>query len=185
MKNSTGAPEETSAELKALLNVPSRPIKQKITLKRGRKSTYSEARADAFCTKIAQGYSLADICGKDGHPAIQQVYEWSRKYPEFKEAYERAIEERGMLFGHKLSDLAEAVLKGEVDPQAARVAGDFYKFTAARLCQRLWGDKQEVSVKHSVSEEAAAVLMALSQRAKDRQIEDQRTKIIDVTPDND
>ena len=162
-----------------LLNVPSRPIKQKIRLKTGRRSAYTKEAAQRFCAKIAEGYSLADICGKDGLPSTRQVFEWKDKYPDFGAEYARACEERGMHFGHKLTDLAAAVLAGEVDPQAARVAGDFYKFTAARLASKTWGEKSQVTVEHGVSAQAAEVLRELSGRARQRQIEAQ---YIDVTP---
>lgn len=162
-----------------LLKVPSRPIKQKIRLKVGRKSTYSPEITKRFCAKIAEGYSLADICGKDGMPSTFQVFDWKRKYPDFAIDYANAMEERGMHFGHKLTDLAAGVLAGEIDPQAARVAGDFYKFTAARLASKTWGEKSQVTVEHSVSAQAAQVLQELAQRGKARQIEAQ---CIDVTP---
>lgn len=162
-----------------LLKVPKRPIKQKIRLKSGRKSTYSEQAVEKFCQGIASGQSLADVCQQDGTPSVAQAFEWMRKYPSFAERYARACEERGMWFGHKLTDLAAAVLAGEVDPQAARVAGDFYKFTAARLASKTWGEKSQVTVEHSVSAQAAQVLQELAQRGKQRQIEAQ---CIDVTP---
>lgn len=63
--------------------------------------------------------------------------------------------ERGMHFGHKLTDLAAGVLSGEIDPQAARVAGDFYKFTAARLASRTWGERQTVEINTNISIKAA------------------------------
>ncbi len=106
-------------------------------------------------------------------------------YTEFREMYASATEERGLTFGDFIADLAFQVLAGEHEVDRAKLALDGLKWTAARLAPRQYGDKQQVSVQHSVSDEAAAVLMALSQRAKDRQLEDQRTKIIDVTPDND
>lgn len=162
-----------------LLKVPSKPIKQKIRLKVGRKSAYTKEIAERFCAKIASGHSMSDICGKDGMPTSRQVFDWIHKYPEFGASYDRATVERGMHFGHKLTDLAAAVLAGEVDPQAARVAGDFYKFTAARLASKTWGEKSQVTVEHSVSAQAAQVLQELAQRGKQRQIEAQ---CIDVTP---
>lgn len=138
-----------------LLKVPKRPIKQKIRLKVGRKSKYTKEAVDRFCAKIAEGYSLADVCGKDGMPSTKQVFDWKTKYPEFGIAYEQAMIERGMHFGHKLTDLAAGVLSGEIDPQAARVAGDFYKFTAARLASRTWGERQTVEINTNISIKAA------------------------------
>lgn len=148
-------------------------------LKRGRKTTYSTEKAASLCRYISLGYSLKKACGHDGMPSLTQVFEWKAKYPEFAAMYAKAQEERGMTFGDKIGDLCEQVLAGEVDPAAARVAIDGYKFTAARLASRTWGDKQEVSVTHGISQQAAEVLQALSQRARDRQTQPQ---MIDVTP---
>jgi hypothetical protein len=112
-------------------------------------------------------------------PSITQVLEWKRRYPEFATLYAEAQVERGLFYGDRIGELAEQVLSGEVDPAAARVAMDGYKFTAARLASKTWGEKSQVTVEHGVSAQAAEVLRELSGRARQRQIEAQ---CIDVTP---
>jgi len=153
--------------------------KKRPWLKTGRKSKYTPQIAASLCRYISLGYSLRKACSQDGMPAISQVFEWKQRYPEFQRQFEEATVERGLFFGDKIGDLAEQVLAGEVDPAAARVAMDGYKFTAARLASRTWGEKSQVTVEHSVSAQAAQVLQELAQRGKARQIEAQ---CIDVTP---
>lgn len=146
----------------------------------GRKSSYNLAKARRFCSYISLGYSLKKACNQEDMPSIAQVYEWKRKYPEFSAMYEEAQVERGLTLGDRIGELAEQVLSGEVDPQAARVAMDGYKFTAARLASKTWGEKSQVTVEHGISQQAAQVLQDLSQRARQRQ--ELQAPVIDVTP---
>lgn len=149
-------------------------------LKTGRKTTYSDKKAEQFCRYISLGHSLKKACSQNDMPSITQVYEWKRRYPAFAQMFEQAQIERGLTLGDRIGELAEQVLAGEVDPAAARVAMDGYKFTAARLASKTWGEKSQVTVEHGISQQAAQVLQDLSQRARQRQ--ELQAPVIDVTP---
>lgn len=129
--------------------------KKRPWLKTGRKSKYTPQVAASLCRYISLGYSLRKACSQDGMPAISQVFEWKRRYPEFQRQFEEATIERGLTFGDRIGELAEQVLAGEVDPAAARVAMDGYKFTAARLASRTWGERQTVEINTNISIKAA------------------------------
>jgi hypothetical protein len=188
VKNSTGAPDTelpSDKDRPQVISDIAASIIAKPVRKTGRPPKYSREIAREFCRRIALGRSLRSVCEDEDMPDSSTAYRWKDMYTEFREMYASATEERGLTFGDFIADLAFQVLAGEHEVDRAKLALDGLKWTAARLAPRQYGDKQQVSVQHSVSDEAAAVLMALSQRAKDRQLEDQRTKIIDVTPDND
>ena len=47
-----------------------------------------------------------------------------------------ALASRGMIYADQLDEINRRVLNGEIDPQAARLVSDNFKWTAARLCLR-------------------------------------------------
>lgn len=65
--------------------------------------------------------------------------------PLLQGAYDAARTMRGDHFGEKVSDIADGVLAGTYDHQQARVAMDGYKWTAARMAPKAWGDKLDVT----------------------------------------
>lgn len=188
MKNSTGVPDPAKIADKDRPQITSdiaASIIAKPVRKLGRPPKYNREIAREFCRRIALGRSLRSVCEDEDMPDSSTAYRWKDMYTEFREMYASATEERGLTFGDFIADLAFQVLAGEHEVDRARLALDGLKWTAARLAPRTYGEKQEVSVKHTVSEEAAAVLLALTQRAKERQLEDRDAKIIDVTPKKD
>lgn len=56
----------------------------------GRQSTYTEAKADEICARIASGETLSDIC-RDAHmPERAAVYAWQEANPVFGQRFVRA-----------------------------------------------------------------------------------------------
>lgn len=114
-----------------------------------RASEYTQAVADAICDRLAEGESLRAICRDEGMPAISTVFKWLGK-PEnapFVEQYARAREEQAENDADKVTDLGDRCARGEIDPQAARVAIDAAKWSAGKRLPKKYGDKiqQEVS----------------------------------------
>ena len=56
----------------------------------GRPSTFSHARADEICKRLAAGESLRHLCLSDDMPTFQTVFNWLDRYPPFCEQYTRA-----------------------------------------------------------------------------------------------
>lgn len=73
--------------------------------KSGRKSTYTPDRAEAFCERLVEGFTLREIAALPGMPAVAMVYRWLRNHPEFRRAYVVALRMREEL-------AADAVLEG-------------------------------------------------------------------------
>jgi len=59
--------------------------------------------------------------------------------------YARACEDMADNDADKISDVADQVLQGLVDPQAARVAIDAYKWSAGKRRPRKYGDKVDIT----------------------------------------
>lgn len=112
----------------------------------GRPTLYSDELADDICERLVEGESLASICRSESMPRISTVYLWLRTKPDFLAAYTRARDDQGDTDADKIGDVQDRVLRGEIDPAAARVAIDALKWTAARRQPKKYGDKIETTL---------------------------------------
>ena len=62
----------------------------RLPAKIGRPTTFSLEWAEQFCARIAEGQSVAEICGRPDQPSQQSVYTWLREDGDFLERYTRA-----------------------------------------------------------------------------------------------
>jgi hypothetical protein len=76
---------------------------------------------------------------------------WVRDNPEFAASYARAREDMADHDADKIADVAEAVAAGKIDPQAARVAIDAYKWSAGKRRPKRYGEKLEIEQTGSVA----------------------------------
>lgn len=107
----------------------------------GRPSTYNEAVAEEICTQLVEGKSLAEICRQEGFPSYSTVVKWRNDIPSFSANYARAREDQADTDADRIGDIANQVAQGLMDPQAARVAIDAYKWTAGKRKPKVYGDK--------------------------------------------
>lgn len=114
--------------------------------KAGRPTDYSEELATKFCGEIALGNSLRSVVKRDDMPSHTAIYEWLAKYPSFAEQYARAKTDSGDSDADKIEEIAERVLRGELEPQQARVAIDAYKWTAGKKRPKKYGDKVQQDI---------------------------------------
>lgn len=103
---------------------------------------FDEDVADRILHGIAEGNSLVSILKEDDElPSYTTVMKWLRQYPEFAANYTRAREDQADHDADKIGDIAEQVVQGKVDPQAARVAIDAYKWAAGKRKPKVYGEK--------------------------------------------
>lgn len=106
---------------------------------------FTEEVADRILHGIAEGNSLVSILKEDEElPSYTTVMKWLRLYPEFAANYARAREDQADHDADKIGDIAERVVQGLVDPQAARVAIDAYKWAAGKRKPKVYGEKLAV-----------------------------------------
>ena len=120
--------------------------------KMGRPTDYSEELANDFCSRIALGNSLRSVVGMDDMPSHQTVYNWLGKYDHFVEQYARAKADSADSRADQIEDIADKVLDGVYDPQAARVAIDAFKWTSGKHKPKKYGDKQIIENTHSFNQ---------------------------------
>lgn len=124
--------------------------------------TPKEQHADLICEWIAEGKSLASYC-RDNKVRYGSVTEWLNEDEQFAANYTRAREDSADADADKINDIAGKVERGEMDPNAARVAIDAYKWSSGKRKPKKYGDKQEVT--HNVTEEMAAVMQRIRSKS--------------------
>lgn len=114
----------------------------------GRPTDYTEELAAEFCSRIAIGRSLRSVVKDQDMPSHSSIYRWFASHPSFCEQYARAKEDSADSRADQVEEIADKVLDGEYDPQAARVAIDAFKWTSGKHKPKKYGDKQQVENTH-------------------------------------
>lgn len=96
---------------------------------------------ETICARIEEGESLRGICSEKGMPTATTVIAWKESTPEKLARYTRARLFQARVYAERITEVAENVLNGLIEPDAARVAIDAFKWTAAKLHPGDYGDK--------------------------------------------
>jgi hypothetical protein len=101
---------------------------------------------EKFFLHLASGGSIAEFA------MLEDIgYNWllenAKGDGRWDQAYTRAREARANFHATRIDRMADEVEQGVLDPQAARVAGDFRKWLASRQDPKQWGDKIQAEVK--------------------------------------
>jgi len=145
--------------------------KQKAT--QGRPSTFSPATADKICESLSEGIPLAEICRREGMPAVRTVSDWKRAVPEFSAAFARAREEGFDALAAQCLTIADderhdwvmskkGVITSEVAIARARLQVETRLKLLAKWAPKQYGDK--LGVEHGVTEELAFVMQRIRSR---------------------
>ncbi len=106
--------------------------------------------AERICERIAEGEPLTRIC-KDGQmPAYRTVLSWRVANEEFQQMYARARQDAADTLADQIRELAGRVERGELEPNAGRVAIDALKWIASKLKPREYGDRAQLDVAASL-----------------------------------
>lgn len=141
----------------------------------GRPSSFTQETADLICERIAEGESLRQICEDEGMPHRVTVLRWLDSNGGFAAKYARARELQGDVMDEKILAVADECTNENA--QAARVKIDAYKWRAAKLAPKKYGDKvqQEISgpdggpIEHKTDDTDAArrIAFLLSKAARE------------------
>lgn len=75
----------------------------------GRPSAYSPEIAHQICEKLAAGFNVRKIAAMEGFPPRSTIFLWRKSHPEFKEAFDLAVE----CYIEDLLDKVEEVAEAE------------------------------------------------------------------------
>lgn len=77
--------------------------------KGGRPTDYNEDIADVICQLVASGQSVLSISKLDNMPSDVTIYAWLNRHQEFLRKYELAIEQRGLVYGEQIVEIADNI----------------------------------------------------------------------------
>lgn len=113
---------------------------------------FNEGAAEQILEAIAEGTGLVTFLKQcPDMPSYSTVMRWVRDNPEFAQNYTRACEDMADNDADKIADVAKGVIEGKIDPQAARVAIDAYKWSAGKRRPKKYGDKIDVTQTSTVA----------------------------------
>ena len=126
---------------------------------------------EEFLARVTSGRSGQSVCRDKDMPAWGTA--WNKIYndKDFERRYMNALASRGMIYADQLDEINRRVLSGEIDPQAARLVADNYKWTAARLLPKVYGDKQQVDVTHEAGGSYLDLLQQVNKAAQLKHVE--------------
>lgn len=104
-----------------------------------------------FLDLVASGMSARKACQREDMPSYVTVWNWLKTDDNFRNKYQVAIELRAQGLDDQIDDTINEMRNGEIDAQQARVIVDTYKWRAAKLYPRLYGDNQKIDVEHKVT----------------------------------
>lgn len=93
------------------------------------RNTYNPAIIDIICSRMVEGRSLSDICGKPDMPTYATLCRWRRQHPWITEALEQARRDRAEVLRDEA--LSEAMAADEDNVTAQRLKTDLLKWAAS------------------------------------------------------
>jgi hypothetical protein len=131
--------------------------------KTGRQQIYTPELAEKVLEHVADGGFVSQLQAK-GLPSATTIAKWVNEREDFALLFARAREQRAEVFADQIVEIADS--KG--DPQAIRNRVDARKFVAMKLLPRVYGDRQTVDIKASLSvaDAHAQILLDLAARGQ-------------------
>ncbi len=109
----------------------------------GRHPRYTPALGAAICERIAAGESLHWICSTAGMPSVTTVRAWRRRYHDFAEQMEHALESNA----ERLADeMVEIAWDAKIDVKDKKMHLDVRKWLSTRIRPRKSGDREAAGI---------------------------------------
>ena len=144
---------------------------QKIRKRPGPPSSYTEAMGDRICARIAAGESLLSICKSEGMPSTDAFYKWLACNVQLSAKYAAAREQQADFYADSIVEIADT----EPDPNRARARVDARKWYASKLRPKVYGDKLDIAVTHTLD------LSGALDEARQR-LAQSSSPLLDITP---
>ena len=127
----------------------------------GRPTIYSPELIATICARIAEGESMRSVTRDDAMPAMTTLFRWMGEYPDFKQHYATAMEQRTDMMFEDIMEIADEEctfvkkskhggddVEGEqevtFDPTAVarnRLRIDARKWMLSKMIPKKYGDK--------------------------------------------
>lgn len=122
-----------------------------------RPSSFTQAKADLICTRLADGESLRSICSTEGMPDRVTVFRWLRERDEFRIQYARAREDQAESIAEEMMEIADDGRRDYTEDEEGRLAVDHdhiqrsklrvetRKWLLAKMAPRKYGDRLQLA----------------------------------------
>jgi hypothetical protein len=118
----------------------------KLPRKNGHPSIYSEKLAEEICAHIAEGGTVSGFCEDPDKPGVSTIYLWLSREPGFMDAYARARQARALSRIDEADAVVADVRAGKLEPHAARVILDHFRWLAAKENPVFFGDRVQTEL---------------------------------------
>lgn len=133
-----------------------------------RPSSFTQAKADLICERLAAGESLRSICSSDDMPSQTSVFRWLRDNESFREQYARAREDQAETLFDQMVDIADTPKMGtktvtkvngvemtEGDMiEHRRLQVETRKWVLGKIAPKKYGERQHIEHSGSITLEA-------------------------------
>lgn len=138
----------------------------------GQPTKYTEEKATAICSMIAEGKSVREIGAMKDQPSERTIYNWLASTEEFLQKYTRAREQQAEVYAQEIIDIADdstgdMIVDDEGNErlnsehvQRSKLRIDARKWAASKLQPKKYGDRTAIDV--GMQGDTAALMGELS-----------------------
>ena len=124
-----------------------------------------------FLERVTEGRSGRDVCKDKDMPGWSSVWRRVCSDAEFAENYRVAMQSRGMIYADKLDEMDRLLLSGQITESAHRTICDNIKWRSSKLVPKVYGDRQQVDVKHEAGGSYLELLQQVNKAAQLRHVD--------------
>ncbi len=117
------------------------------------KLPYSHMLASIFCEHVAGGLGVTKACHIPGMPSYPTIRHWRKRYPEFAEMLDQALQDRADYHADHVVHIADSEMGHSAESvSASKLKVETHKWAAERANPNRYGAKVKIEgeVKHSV-----------------------------------
>lgn len=124
-----------------------------------------------FLERVTEGRSGRDVCKDADMPGWSSVWRRVCSDSNFAESYRVAMESRGMIYADRLDEMDRLLLSGQITESAHRTICDNIKWRSSKLVPKVYGDRQQVDVKHEAGGSYLELLQQVNQAAQIKHVQ--------------
>jgi glycine/D-amino acid oxidase-like deaminating enzyme len=148
----------------------------------GRRKKYTEEHWNEFLFRISEGAKAKKLSYEKDMPSWRLISDKLNSDEQFARKYSLALENRAEIYFDEVDELAKKVEKGEICPNAGRVAIDAKKWQAATNAPKKFGGLHRHEIKHTGTDYVQA-LKAIAEEKHTRESNTPRARGVSETDD--
>ena len=126
---------------------------------------------EEFLARVTSGRSGQSVCRDKDMPAWGSIWRRICSDQEFANNYRLAMESRGLIYADRLDELDRKLESGQITESAHRTLSDNIKWRSSKLVPKVYGDRQQVDVKHEAGGSYLELLQQVNKAAQLRHVD--------------